>query len=83
MFKSLSQAETPAQMRAAINAGMADNPVIRNVLMLARYEGMTAEDTYTLLAYHAIQAMIQTQSNFLDMAQRMPAPSAIVIPLST
>jgi hypothetical protein len=54
--------ETQAQatlegMRAAIERGSFDSSLIRQCLDTARIQGLNGEDTYTLLAYHALLAV--------------------------
>lgn len=78
MFEPLSKAESPAEMRAAIEAGQQYDPIIRNVLTMARYQGMSAEDTYTVLAYHALQTMVQYQQQCIELASLAP-PRPLVI----
>jgi hypothetical protein len=58
-----------AAMRRAIEGAQRDSSLIRNCLMHARYSGMSAEDTYTLLAYHALRSLediYQTQLQMLS-----------------
>lgn len=73
-FRKLDEATTPAEMRAAIEKGQYDSALIRNVLMAGRCAGMSAEDTYTLLAYHALQTMVAYQNQCLELASLSPRP---------
>ncbi len=44
-------------MRREIERGQRDSSLIRNCLMSARHQGMSGEDTYALLAYHALRML--------------------------
>lgn len=74
MFKKLEAATTPAEMRAAIERGTYDSPIIRNVMTMARHDGLTAEDAYSALAYYALQTMIDYQNASLEMLQTTNRP---------
>lgn len=45
---------TPAECRAAIENLTHEIPFVRNVMMMVRRDGLSAEDAYSVLAYHAI-----------------------------
>lgn len=78
MFKTLKPANTPAEMRAAIEEARRDHAVIHNCLTMSEIHNMDAEDAYTMLAYHAMQALIQTRSDYLKTLSTMP-PRPMVI----
>lgn len=78
MFKILEEATTPAEMRAAIEDGRYHNAVIHTVLMMAHHHGMTAEDTYSALAYHALQSMIRIQQEYTAVLATIPMPPMMI-----
>lgn len=45
---------TPNEMRAAIHKASLHSPLVRNIIGAADRAGATAEDRYTMLAYHAL-----------------------------
>jgi hypothetical protein len=76
-YAPLEQADTPQEMRAAIEKAQCNSPIVRNTLMAARYAGLSAEDTYTMLAYHAMQAHSKAMAQVLEMHSLMPMPQVI------
>ena len=46
----------------------------------ADYSGMTAEDRYTLLAYHALAALAKTQMAMHEYVLTTPGPHLVVTP---
>ncbi len=50
-------AQTCDEMRKAIFEGMRESSIIHNAMMAADYNGMSGENRYTLLAYHALIAL--------------------------
>ena len=86
MFKKLDEATTPAEMRAAIERHMHErwdgrgriemtSPIIRQCLHAARYHGLSAEDTYSMMAYHALRSLADMQNAHIDLLNTMPMPS--------
>ena len=67
-YQKLDEAKTPQEMRRAIEHGQRHNALIRNLLMAGRIEGMSAEDIYTVLAYHALQGMFSSQRLVHELA---------------
>jgi len=80
LFPSLDGATTPADMRAAIERHARNCPVVHHALLVADINQMTPEDRYSMLAYHALQALAETQRALVEMAARMP-PVAMVVHL--
>lgn len=78
-LEPLAEATTPTKMRAAIEQASMHSPIVRQSLDAARYAGMSTEDTYTLLAYHALQALLATQRRALELQQLAP-PLPVVVP---
>jgi len=74
MFKKLNDAKTPAEMRAAIEEAQFDHPIIRMALTAARRDGLRAEDTYAMLAYYALQSLVNLQTAYAHLLAISPAP---------
>ena len=74
-----NEAETKAQatldgMRQAIWHGQRDSALIKNALLAAEYAGMSGEDKYTLLAYHALVALEELYGEHLKWISLSPRP---------
>jgi hypothetical protein len=67
-------------MRQAIEKGARDSGLIYNCLTQARYAGLSGEDTYTLLAFHALQMMEDFWKKSLSAAYLNPGPFVIKNP---
>jgi len=65
-------------MRKAIELAQRDSQVIRQCLQLARYEGFNGEDTYTLLAYHALRQLEDHWQRMSQLIDLMPVPPIVV-----
>lgn len=78
MFKNLTEAETPADMRTAIEVAGFDNPIIHQVLKVARRDAMTPADTYSMLAYYALQSLVQSQRDYLHLMHITPRPQIVM-----
>lgn len=74
MFKKLNEAATPKEMRAAIEEVIHHHPIVRNVLLMARRDGLSSEDTYSAVAYYALQMLVQTQTDYARVLSTMPMP---------
>jgi len=57
-FGKLEKAETPNEMREALYRISMDNAQVRNILDHARYNGLSGEDTYVILAYELLKENI-------------------------
>lgn len=66
-------------MRQAIEKGARDSGLISNCLNAARAQGLSGEDTYTLLAFHALQMMEDFWKKNLQIAYLAPNPQQIFI----
>lgn len=53
--EDVKDAETPEGMRRRIMQYSREDPMVRQVLDMARYHGMSGEDTYTVLAFNALR----------------------------
>lgn len=77
-FEPLPPAETPDEMRAAIEQAQRSHPLVRNILAASRVRGLKGEDVYAMLAYHALQNMTTLQQQMLDQLAIAPLP--ILVP---
>lgn len=71
-FESLEPADTPDEMRAAIEKANFSHALVRQVLTTARVRGLKGEDVYALLAYHALQALTTTQQRLVEHLANEP-----------
>lgn len=64
---------TPAEMRAEIHRLSYTGNLVRQIIDTANMQGLSSEDKYTLLAYHALQEMRRAQEAVLTQLYAMPA----------
>lgn len=76
-FRPLDEATNPTDMRAAIERARMHSPIVRQALDSCRMHGMSAEDTYTVLSYYALQALAGAQSRLLNFEVNAPLPMYI------
>jgi len=78
----LPSGELPAmtcdEMRKAIYEGERESAIIHNTMYAADINGMSAEDRYTMLAYHALIALETHFQAHLRYAELMPNPAIIL-----
>lgn len=62
-IEQLREAKTPEEMRAEIHrlARERSSALIRSVMDCADFNGLSAEDRYTMLAYHALRDLAHSQ----------------------
>jgi len=72
--RKIEQAESADEMRAAIFRFRFENILVKSVLDSVEYSGMSAEDKYTMLAYHAICRAEELQKMVLTQLQTIPQP---------
>jgi len=60
-IEPVREANTPSEMRAEIIRLSRYNYLVRAAMDSADYTGLSAEDRYTLLAYHALAALARHQ----------------------
>ena len=70
--------ETPQEMRAEIFRLSGYDYLVRNVMNAADYNGFSAEDRYTILAYHALCERAQIKKIALNMSASIPSPGIIL-----
>jgi hypothetical protein len=66
-------------MRQAIERGSRDSALIRQCLDAARYQGLSGEDTYAQLAYHALMLLEEYAQRNLDFVMRDPRPPLMML----
>ena len=88
MRMGLAEPETAAEcearatingMRQAILRGQRDSALINSCLRQAEYAGMSGEDLYVLLAYHALIALEKTHQNLSKWVSLTPNPTPVLI----
>lgn len=63
---------TPSEMRAEIFRLRRENPLVRSVMDMADYNGLSAEDRYTVIAYHALKDSARLQQLLLQQLNITP-----------
>jgi hypothetical protein len=66
MIEQMKDATTPAEMRAEIYRHRQYDHMVRRVIDIADYDGLSAEDRYTILAYHALKAKNEAQAQLFQ-----------------
>lgn len=65
-------------MRRAIQFGRRDSRIIAAALEQAVHMGLNGEDTYVLLAYHALLSVESYARRCIDLTNLMPMPPMII-----
>jgi hypothetical protein len=79
--KPLRRDELPldaTKMRAAISEARHESHIISNIMYMADVQGLSAEDRYTTLAYHALVALQTYYARCLEITRLYPSPSVIL-----
>jgi hypothetical protein len=61
------------EMRQAIDRARRDSSLIRNTMDTARFQGMSGEDTYVMLAYYALRQLEQHYKINMQWLNLQPA----------
>ena len=69
-------------MRQAINRASRDSNLIRQCTWMADLQGLSGEDRYVLMAYHALRHLQDIWERHADMVERLPMPPMILKPSS-
>jgi len=77
-FEQVREATTPSEMRAEIVRLSRYNNIVRATMNCADYTGLSAEDRYTMLAYHALAALAQTQRALHEYVLTTPGPHLVM-----
>ena len=78
-IEQVKDASGPSEMRAELHRMRNYDPLVRSVMDSADYSGMSAEDRYTLLAYHALRGKNHAQALLLESARMNPPPMKILV----
>lgn len=73
-IEQVRDAATPADMRAEIYRLRREVPLVRSVMYIADYNGLSAEDRYTMLAYHALKESAEARELLLEQLNITPHP---------
>lgn len=74
----VTEATTLDGMRRAIYKGSYESSLIRALLDRARYAGLSGEDTYVTLAYHALIALEKEHRAHMRLLSLTPMPPIIM-----
>lgn len=76
----LADAETPNEMRKAINEYRhhGGSGTVKQTMYFADAEGLSAEDRYTILSYHLLKDCEQLRKILYEEVSARPAPIFIV-----
>lgn len=66
-------------MRAAIERGSRDSHLIRSCLDMARYQGLSGEDKYVVLAYQALLALEDFHKRTLRFMELSPSAPPLIL----
>lgn len=76
--EELEQAKTPNGLRQRIYEATFHDPLVRRVFTEAYRQGLSGEDLYTFLAYHALVAKQELEARQLDYYNCQINPPIIV-----
>ena len=79
-IEQMKEVSTPEEMRGEIFRLRRHDPMVRQVMDMADYRGLSAEDRYTALAYYALRTLLAAHQRALDDAMTRPIPPLIVTP---
>jgi hypothetical protein len=66
------------EMRQSIERASHESALVRSALMSARYQGLSGEDTYAMLAYHALRELERLHKMNLKWLSLTPQPSTLL-----
>ena len=72
------QLSTVDGMRRAIMKAAYDSALIRQCLLVADHAGLSGEDRYAMLAYHALRQLEDLYQQHSDVLDRLPMPPMIL-----
>lgn len=79
-LEDIKDAETVEGMRRAIHRAARDSALINAVLQARNHGGMSGEDTYVMLAYHALLHLEQMHKTALQLLRSTLPPRFVVAP---
>jgi len=74
----LDKADSPEEMRAAIFKLTRDDHMTREIMDVADYSGMSAEDRYTTLTYYALEVKISQQKMLVEQLNNNPSTPIVM-----
>lgn len=74
VLEQVRDVTTPEEMRAELFRLARFDPIVRAVFDSANFTGASAEDRYSVLAYHAIKAKIAAQNQVLEFSSVLVRP---------
>ncbi|MDO9252553.1 MAG: hypothetical protein Q7U48_13520 [Hydrogenophaga sp.] len=69
-FEHPRKADTPSEMRAEMARLRRQDAIVHNAMTAADVAGLSGEDRYTFLAYHALVALSNTRESYLEHMAR-------------
>jgi hypothetical protein len=72
--EEIEQIKTPNGIRQRINEARRYDPLVRQVFDLAYQQGLSGEDLYTLLAYHALVTKQKLELHIVENYMVRPSP---------
>ena len=77
-IEQVREATTPSEMRVEIARLTRNNHIVRATMDCADYTGLSAEDRYTMLAYHALAVLAKTQRVMHEYVLTTPGPHLVL-----
>lgn len=68
----------PRWVRKRLLQAVDTDPVVQQVYRLAQMEGLSGEEFYVYLAYHALVVMEETKQAYLEYVNLQPSPPIII-----
>jgi hypothetical protein len=76
-IEQVREATTPSEMRIEISRLRRSDSLVRGVMDSADYTGMSAEDRFTMLSYHALCALAKHKKVLHDYVLMTPSPPLV------
>lgn len=76
--EELEEIQTATGVRKRLALASRNMPLITQVLRMAEYQGLSGEDTYVYLAYHALVSLEKSQQAYIDYVNRTPSAPMII-----
>jgi len=73
-IEQVREANSPEEMRAEISRLRREGVLVRSVMDMADYRGLSAEDRFTVLAYYALKDLAVAQKTILEHVLITPNP---------
>lgn len=79
-IEQMNDVTMPEEMRAEISRLRRHDPMVQQVMDMADYRGLSAEDRYSALSYYALRMLLAAHQQALDDAMTRPIPPILVTP---